>query len=122
MTTRLGSTVTLMCSVEASPKSVHFWIKQGNGYGEGLFTFISQLLLKEALTFSEITINSPTGRYKLTEESESLYSFKLTLTITGIKETDMGNYTCSARNSYGTVRGTIQLESKSFKYISSFKF
>ena len=24
---------------------------------------------------------------------------------------DLGNYTCEARNSYGTVRGTIQLES-----------
>ena len=35
VTTRLGSTVSLHCSVEASPKSVHFWIKKGATHGEG---------------------------------------------------------------------------------------
>ena len=32
--TRLGSKVSLQCSVEASPKAVHFWIKKGNRPGD----------------------------------------------------------------------------------------
>ena len=31
--TRLGSTVALQCSVEASPKAVHFWIKKSTEPG-----------------------------------------------------------------------------------------
>ena len=34
MITRLGSKVSLQCSVEASPKAVHFWIKKGNRPGD----------------------------------------------------------------------------------------
>ena len=86
--------------------------------------------------FKEISINNPNGRYKLTEEHESLYSYKVALTINRVSltvcllyffclhflsttytfffqvaRTDLGNYTCGARNSYGTVRGTISLKS-----------
>ena len=84
--------------------------------------------------FSEISINNPNGRYRLTEEHESLYSYKVALTINRVSSTvcllyffclhflsttfffqvartDLGNYTCGARNSYGTVRGTISLKS-----------
>ena len=92
--TTLGSTVTLICGVEASPKAVHFWNKY-NGPGR-----------------DEISINSPSGRFRLSEDSESLYSYVITLTIHGVKESDLGNYTCGARNSYGTVKGAISLESK----------
>ena len=101
--TRLGSTVTLICGVEASPKAVHFWNKY-NGPGR-----------------DEMSINSPSGRFRLSEDSESLYSYVITLTIHGVKESDLGNYTCGARNSYGTVKGAISLESKAIlKFISSF--
>ena len=31
--TRLGSTVTLQCTIEASPKAVHFWVKKGTEPG-----------------------------------------------------------------------------------------
>ena len=48
------------------------------------------------------------------KETESMYSFDISLTIIGVKPSDLGNYTCEARNSYGTVRGTIQLESTYF--------
>ena len=60
-----------------------------------------------------MSINSPSGRFRLSEDSESLYSYVITLTIHGVKESDLGNYTCGARNSYGTVKGAISLESKS---------
>ena len=40
-----------------------------------------------------------------------MYTFEISLTIVGVKPSDLANYTCEARNSYGTVRGTIQLES-----------
>jgi len=91
ITTRLGSTVTLQCSVEAYPKSVHFWTKSRNG--------------------EETTINSSDDDHKLTDhDTQSMYSFEISLTIVGVKPSDLGNYTCEARNSYGTVRGTIQLE------------
>ena len=98
--TTLGSTVTLICGVEASPKAVHFWNKY-NGPGR-----------------DEISINSPSGRFRLSEDSESLYSYVITLTIHGVKESDLGNYTCGARNSYGTVKGAISLESKFQLWIS----
>ena len=87
-------------------------------------------------SFKEISINNPNGRYRLTEEHESLYSYKVALTINRVSSTvcllylflftffvdylhiffqvartDLGNYTCGARNSYGTVRGTISLKS-----------
>ena len=32
--TRLGSTVTLQCTIEASPKAVHFWVKKGTEPGQ----------------------------------------------------------------------------------------
>ena len=67
--------------------------------------------------FSEISINNPNGRYKLTEEHESLYSYRIALTITNVAMTDLGNYTCGARNSYGTVQGTISLKSKKIELI-----
>ena len=67
-----------------------------------------------------MSINSPSGRFRLSEDSESLYSYVITLTIHGVKESDLGNYTCGARNSYGTVKGAISLESKAIlKFISS---
>ena len=93
--TRLGATVTLICGVEASPKAVHFWNKY-NGPGH-----------------EEVSINSPSGRLRLSEDPESLYSFVISLTIHGVKESDLGNYTCGARNSYGTVKGAISLEKMS---------
>ena len=62
------------------------------------------------MLIAEISINNPSGRYKLDEVAESLYSYKISLTITGVKTSDLGNYTCRARNSYGEVRGTISLE------------
>ena len=65
------------------------------------------------LFFLETTINSSDEDYKLVDmETQSIYSFEISLTIVGVKPRDLGNYTCEARNSYGTVRGTIQLESE----------
>ena len=67
------------------------------------------------MLLSETTINSSDEDHKLMDkETESMYSFDISLTIIGVKPSDLGNYTCEARNSYGTVRGTIQLESMYF--------
>ncbi len=57
VTTRLGSSVTLRCNVEASPQSVHYWVKQGNGpnqQGEhalALQIFLTSLHLPSRPTF-----------------------------------------------------------------------
>ena len=84
----------------------------------------------------------------MTEEHESLYSYKVALTINRVSltvcllyffclhflsttytfffqvaRTDLGNYTCGARNSYGTVRGTISLKSNFLlKYVLKKKY
>ena len=45
--TRLGSKVELQCSVEASPKAVHFWIKKGTQPGDqGIYCKNCKLILK----------------------------------------------------------------------------
>jgi len=36
----------------------------------------------------------------------------MTLTITNIKESDFGNYSCYARNSLGNIMSTVELISK----------
>ena len=90
--TQLGSTVTLKCSVEAYPTSEFLWFKSRNG--------------------EETMINSSDDHYKLTDHNPQkyMYSFETSLTIVGVKPSDLGNYTCS---SYGRVRGwgIIQLAS-----------
>ena len=71
--------------------------------------------MTQKVLLSETTINSSDEDHKLMDkETESMYSFDISLTIIGVKPSDLGNYTCEARNSYGTVRGTIQLESMFF--------
>jgi hypothetical protein len=46
------------------------------------------------------------------EVKEALYSVVMTLTIQAVRPMDFGNYTCVARNSKGTVKGTVELQSK----------
>jgi hypothetical protein len=57
-------------------------------------------------------MNNPTGRYNDEEDSEPLYTYMMSLTIRDVRINDLGNYSCVARNSLGTVRGTISLKRK----------
>ena len=61
--------------------------------------------------FTDRAIN-PSRRFRPTEEAESLYTYLMTLTIIDVKESDFGNYSCQARNSLGTIMGTIELQSE----------
>ena len=78
-------------ALEAYPTSEFFWFKSRNG--------------------EETIINSLDEHYKLTDHKtpKFMHSFETSLTIIGVKPSDLGNYTC---NSYGRQSGnTIQLAS-----------
>jgi hypothetical protein len=53
---------------------------------------------------------NPGRRFKPAEEQESLYGTNVKLTIKTVKKSDYGNYTCHARNSFGSVKGVIALK------------
>ena len=53
---------------------------------------------------------NPGRRFKPSEEQESLYAFSVKLTIKKVQKSDFGNYTCHARNSFGSVTGVIALK------------
>jgi hypothetical protein len=55
---------------------------------------------------------NPSRRFRPSEETESFYTFVMTLTIIDVKESDFGNYSCQAMNSLGTAMGTVELLSK----------
>ncbi len=60
---------------------------------------------------SDRAIN-PSRRFRPSEETDSLYTYTMMLTIIDVKESDFGNYSCQARNSLGTTMGTMELFSK----------
>ncbi|XP_059081716.1 protein amalgam-like [Tigriopus californicus] len=90
--TTLGSSVKLSCTVEASPQSVNFWVKRSS-----------------SLTEMDQPIN-PSRRFQPLEFKESDYSILMTLAIKDVRLSDLGNYTCIARNSMGSVKGTVSLQ------------
>ena len=53
---------------------------------------------------------NPGRRFKPSEEQESLYAFSVKLPIKKVQKSDFGNYTCHARNSFGSVTGVIALK------------
>ena len=87
-----GTQATMECKVEASPRSVNYWVKLGQGPGA-----------------QEMPIN-PGGRVRLVDIDENSYTQRMVLTIENVKSRDFGTYACVTRNSLGEVRRTVQLQ------------
>ncbi|XP_031628099.1 lachesin isoform X2 [Contarinia nasturtii] len=79
--------VTIECNVEASPKSINYWIKD----------------VKDG----EMIVSSP--KYNVQETSLSLYETRMTLTIRKFQKDDIGSYRCTSKNSLGEVDSSIRL-------------
>ncbi|XP_063241840.1 lachesin-like [Bacillus rossius redtenbacheri] len=81
----LGTDVTLECYVEASPKSINYWIRD-NG---------------------EMVISSE--KYDVNLILKSLFEVRMVLAIRNFQPRDVGSYRCIAKNSLGEVESNIRL-------------
>uniref|UniRef100_A0A336K2B0 CSON011309 protein n=1 Tax=Culicoides sonorensis TaxID=179676 RepID=A0A336K2B0_CULSO len=81
----LGTDVTLVCNVEASPKAINYWTREN---GEMIIT---------------------NDRYLMKESDNSMYAVQMTLIIRALQKSDMGGYKCISKNSIGDAEGTIRL-------------
>ncbi|KAI5644545.1 immunoglobulin domain-containing protein [Phthorimaea operculella] len=84
--------VTLMCYVEASPRSLNTW-QRGRTQSAG---------------GRDKLLNS--SKYIVSEELINEYSVRMNLTITRLKKMDFGEYSCAAVNGYGIAEGAILLK------------
>lgn len=119
--TRLGSEVRISCTVEAAPASVNYWIKRAvspQEMGERLRENISRLIAvwnTELGAFLSCALPTdrnvnPSRRYRPMEIKESIYTVVMTLIIRDARPDDIRNYTCVARNSKGSAKGTVALQ------------
>ena len=53
---------------------------------------------------------NPSRRYRPMEIKESIYTVVMTLIIRDARPDDIRNYTCVARNSKGSAKGTVALQ------------
>ncbi|XP_062536788.1 lachesin-like isoform X2 [Armigeres subalbatus] len=81
----LGTDVTLICNVEASPKAINYWQRE-----------IGEMIISNE-------------RYSMTENESSMYAVQMTLVIQKLHKADMGGYKCISKNSIGDAEGTIRL-------------
>ncbi|XP_052856768.1 lachesin [Drosophila gunungcola] len=81
----LGTDVQIECHVEASPKSINYWIKDT---GEMIVT---------------------SGKYHVQESSQSMYETKMSMIVRKFQKDDVGSYRCIAKNSLGEVDSSIRL-------------
>ncbi|XP_017055027.1 lachesin [Drosophila ficusphila] len=81
----LGTDVQIECHVEASPKSINYWIKDT---GEMIVTSI---------------------KYHVQESSQSMYETKMSMIVRKFQKDDVGSYRCIAKNSLGEVDSSIRL-------------
>jgi Immunoglobulin I-set domain len=84
----VGSNLTMECFIEASPRSMNFWVK---GAGE--------LILSGS-------------KYTLSDVRDSIFAGRMALTIHSFQKSDVGTYRCVAKNSLGEVEGRIQVYGK----------
>ena len=118
MSTVAGSPASLECRVEASPRSVNYWVKA--------LLHLSQCLLATSLNICSEAISSdrfsvsqlgrdsqlavnPGGRFSVVELDENSYSQRMLLTLETVRPRDFGSYACVARNSLVEVRSEVQL-------------
>ncbi|XP_044574320.1 lachesin-like isoform X2 [Cotesia glomerata] len=81
----LGTDVALECFVEASPKSINYWMKDDN----------------------DMIISGV--RHEVQVIPKSAFQVKMVLTIRNLQKQDFGSYTCAAKNSRGDVDFSIRL-------------
>ena len=100
VSTIAGSSATLECKVEASPRSVNYWVKLG-------------------AKNREMPVN-PGGRFRTEDINENGYTQKMVLQIDEVRSKDFGTYQCVSRNSLGDVRTKVQLQginiNQTYKY------
>ncbi|XP_050698504.1 lachesin-like isoform X2 [Eriocheir sinensis] len=81
----LGSTATLVCNLEASPKSIQYWTRDS---GEMIIT---------------------NNDYQVSEKLTNYYMTTMTLNITAFQRQHAGVYLCTAKNSLGETQGRIEV-------------
>ncbi|RLU24781.1 hypothetical protein DMN91_002871 [Ooceraea biroi] len=81
----IGTNVTLVCHVEASPKAINYWTRQSD----------------------EMIINNT--RHAMFEVKTSVYSVQMRLVIINLQKHDLGGYKCISKNSIGDAEGNIRL-------------
>ncbi|KAK9723215.1 Immunoglobulin I-set domain [Popillia japonica] len=81
----LGTDVTLECYVEASPKSINYWVRDPDG----------------------MVIPSP--KYDVQVVTKSLFEVKMTVIVRNLHKEDVGTYRCIAKNSLGEVESNIRI-------------
>ncbi|KAM8720421.1 hypothetical protein ACLKA7_006466 [Drosophila subpalustris] len=81
----LGTDVTIECHVEASPKSINYWIKDTG----------------------EMIVSS--NKYHVQDNSQSMYETKMSMIVRKFQKDDVGSYRCIAKNSLGEVDSSIRL-------------
>lgn len=81
----IGTNVTLICHVEASPKAINYWTRES---GEMIIT---------------------NHKYSMSEEKLSVYSVQMRLIIRILQKHDLGGYKCISKNSIGEAEGNIRL-------------
>ncbi|XP_059616919.1 lachesin [Phlebotomus argentipes] len=81
----LGTDVTIECHVEASPKSINYWIRDTG----------------------EMIVSS--AKYHVQETAKSLYETRMSVTVRNFRKEDVGSYRCIAKNSLGEVDSSIRL-------------
>ncbi|XP_014473731.1 PREDICTED: lachesin-like isoform X2 [Dinoponera quadriceps] len=81
----LGTDVVLECFVEASPKSINYWVND-----------------KGAMIISSV-------RHDVQAVAKSQFEVRMILTIRNLQKHDVGTYRCAAKNSLGDVESSIRL-------------
>jgi hypothetical protein len=92
------SHVDIECSIEASPRTVSYWIKEPLGRS---FQQYHENPRQNVLQESE--------KYNITESFHSYYKTTLRMRISNFSENDIGVYTCIASNMMGRANATIRL-------------
>jgi len=104
VSTIAGSEATLECKVEASPKSVNYWLKINPNPSQ-----------------RHISINT-VDRFTVEEIVENSYTQRMRLRINDAQTTDFGTYACVARNSLGEVQTNVQLQEMKIELSSTESF
>jgi len=100
----LGTDVQIECHVEASPKSINYWIKD-TGWCVISWLIIAFIII--SLLTGEMIVSS--SKYIVQEHSRSLYEMKMSVTVKKFEKEDVGSYRCIAKNSLGEVDSSIRL-------------
>ncbi|XP_063851620.1 lachesin-like isoform X2 [Scylla paramamosain] len=100
----MGSPATLVCNLEASPKSIQYWTRDS---GVSLVRHSPWVHLPAPLPSGEIVISN--SEYTVSERYTNYYMTTMTLNISSFKPNHAGVYLCTAKNSLGETQGRIEV-------------